>query len=112
MTLSTTKQGKPHLTPQRKADFFKALAHPTRLAIVEKLGENLEIHGGEQCVCVLLEMFEIDFSTISRHLAVLKNAGVVTSEKRGKNVYYRLACPCLMDIFYCLDGILDHQDET
>ena len=108
---STPECDTPYSMLQRQADFFKALAHPTRLAIVQKLGENLEIRGGEQCVCVLLEMFEIDFSTISRHLAVLKNAGVVTSEKRGKNVYYRLACPCLMNLFHCLDSILEHPLE-
>ena len=111
MTSTTPKCDESYSMLQRRADFFKALAHPTRLAIVQKLGENLEVHGGEQCVCVLLEMFEIDFSTISRHLAVLKNAGVVTSEKRGKNVYYRLACPCLMNLFHCLDGILEHPLE-
>ncbi|MDR3182922.1 MAG: metalloregulator ArsR/SmtB family transcription factor [Planctomycetaceae bacterium] len=83
-----------------KAAVFKALAHPTRLQIVEKLAE------GEQCVCVLLEMFDIDFSTISRHLSVLKNAGIVVADKQGKNVYYSLKCPCLLDMCDCLDKVL------
>ncbi len=82
-----------------KVTVFKALAHPTRLRIIQDLAE------GELCVCVLLESFPIDMSTLSRHLSVLKNAGVVDCEKRGKNVYYRLACPCLTRIFDCLDAL-------
>lgn len=91
-------------TVDAKANFFKALAHPTRLRIVEMLAEE------ELCVCVLLESFSIDMSTLSRHLAVLKNAGVVTCEKRGKNVYYRSACPCLTQIFDCLNGLRKNCD--
>lgn len=86
-----------------KVEILKALAHPTRLRIVEKLSE------GEQCVCVLLEMFDIDFSTISRHLSVLKNAKVVVDEKRGKNVYYSLKCPCIMSMFDCLEEVMENQ---
>jgi len=76
--MKRTKTNK--LPVKRKAEIFKALGHPTRLQIVEKLAD------GEQCVCVLLEMFEIDMSTLSRHLSVLKNAGIVTDERRGKNI--------------------------
>lgn len=88
---------RPALSIQEKAQIFKSLGHPTRLRIVEKLAE------GEQCVCVLLEMFDIDISTLSRHLSVLKNAGVVVDDKRGKNVFYSLKCPCMLDIFECMD---------
>ncbi len=80
-----------------KVKIFKALAHPARLRIVEKLAE------GEQCVCVILEMFDIDMSTLSRHLSVLKNAGVVADEKRGKNVFYRLKYPCILKVCDCLE---------
>ncbi|MGL4944324.1 MAG: ArsR/SmtB family transcription factor [Thermoguttaceae bacterium] len=84
------------LSVEQKVDLFRALAHPTRLQIVEKLNE------GEQCVCVLLEMFDIDFSTISRHLTVLREAGIVAADKRGKNVYYSLTCRCLTDFLECI----------
>jgi len=80
-----------------KVKIFKALAHPVRLRIVEKLSE------GEQCVCVILEMFDIEFSTLSRHLSVLKNAGIVEDDKRGKNVYYRLRCPCIVKVCDCIE---------
>jgi ArsR family transcriptional regulator len=89
------------LPVQRKAEVFKALGHPTRLMIVEKLAD------GEQCVCVLLEMFDIDVSTLSRHLSVLKNAGVVADERRGKNIYYSLKCPCIVNMIDCMEEVLD-----
>ncbi len=85
------------MTVEGKVKIFKALAHPIRLRIVEKLAD------GEQCVCVILEMFDVDMSTLSRHLSVLKNAGIVTDEKRGKNVYYRLKCPCILKVCDCLE---------
>lgn len=80
-----------------KVKIFKSLAHPARLRIVEKLAE------GEQCVCSILEMFDIDMSTLSRHLSILKNAEIVADEKRGKNVYYRLKCPCILKVCDCLE---------
>ena len=95
MRRSTTSKG---LSIQDKAEIFKSLGHPTRLQIVEKLAD------GEQCVCVLLEMFDIDMSTLSRHLSVLKYAGIVVDEKRGKNVFYSLKCPCILNMFECLEN--------
>ena len=86
---------------KQKAEVFKALGHPTRLQIVEKLAE------GELCVCHILEMFNIDMSTLSRHLSVLKNTGVVTNERRGKNIYYSLKCPCLLKMIACMEGVLE-----
>ena len=91
------------LTFREKSEIFKALGHPTRLQIVEKLAE------GEQCVCVLLEMFNIDMSTLSRHLSVLKNAGIVIDERRGKNIFYRLKCPCILKMFDCLEKVLSER---
>ena len=97
MRRSTASKG---LSIQDKAEIFKSLGHPTRLQIVEKRAD------GEQCVCVLLEMFDIDMSTLSRHLSVLKYAGVVVDEKRGKNVFYSLKCPCILSMFECLDEVM------
>lgn len=88
------------LSTENKVKVFKALAHPVRLRIVERLAK------GEACVCVCLEMFDIDMSTLSRHLSVLKNAGIVADQKRGKNVYYRLTCPCILNMCECLEDSL------
>jgi ArsR family transcriptional regulator len=64
---------------------LKALADPTRLRIVSLL------RGGEVCVCHLHDSLKISQPKASRHLAYLRRAGVVTAEKRGLWVYYRLA---------------------
>ena len=69
---------------EARARILKALAHPTRLFIVEELAR------GERCVCELQEMIGADMSTVSKHLAQLKSAGVVADDKRGVQVYYNL----------------------
>ncbi|NLI16231.1 MAG: winged helix-turn-helix transcriptional regulator [candidate division Zixibacteria bacterium] len=83
-----------------KAEVLKALAHPTRLLIVESLAK------GERCVCDLNEMFEADHSTISKHLAVLKQAGLVNDRKEGLKVYYSLECPCIMNFIKCIADVI------
>jgi ArsR family transcriptional regulator len=70
---------------EARAQIIKAMAHPSRLFIVDELAKN-----GERCVCELTEMVGADMSTVSRHLAVLKSAGIVEDDKRGSQVYYRL----------------------
>lgn len=82
----------------RRAAVFKALGHPARLYIVEELA------GGERCVCDLVELVGLGWSAVSRHLAVLKAAGVLEDEKRGLQVFYRLALPCVKSFTDCLDA--------
>ncbi|MCK4461366.1 MAG: winged helix-turn-helix transcriptional regulator, partial [candidate division Zixibacteria bacterium] len=60
---------------EARAHIMKALAHPTRLFIVDELSR------GERCVCELRDMIGADVSTVSRHLSVLREAGVVEDEK-------------------------------
>lgn len=88
-----------------KAKIFKALAHPTRLWITEKLRD------GEQCVCEFVKVIDADFSTISKHLSVLKQAGIVTDEKRGKQVFYKLKVPCILNFMGCIDAVIIKQIE-
>ena len=80
--------GTPPL-PRREAAVlasrFKALADPTRLAIVNRLSG-----AGEVCVCNLVDEFELSQPTISHHLKVLREAELVTAERRGTWAYYRL----------------------
>jgi ArsR family transcriptional regulator len=83
-----------------KAAVLKALAHPTRLWMAEQLA------GGEKCVCEFVEVMDFDFSTISKHLAVLKQAGIVDVDKRGKQVFYRLKVPCLLQFMGCVEAVL------
>jgi ArsR family transcriptional regulator len=77
---------------------FKALGNPARLKLVRKLTD------GEFCVCDLVAAVGLGWSTTSRHLEVLREAGVVGSEKRGQQVFYRLELSCVPEFIACLDG--------
>lgn len=83
-----------------RAQILKALAHASRLLIIEELSR------GERCVCDLRELVGHDMSTVSKHLSILKNAGIVEDDKRGKQVYYRLKVPCVLNFFHCLESVL------
>ena len=85
---------------EARAAVIKAMAHPTRLFIVEELSH------GERCVCELTEMIGADMSTVSRHLAVLKGAGIVEDEKRGAQVFYKLRMPCILNFFECVESVI------
>ncbi len=69
------------------AQVFKALGDPVRLRLVSLIGAH---QGGEVCVCDLTTAFDLSQPTISHHLKVLREAGIITSERRGTWVYYRL----------------------
>ncbi|MEI8390025.1 MAG: metalloregulator ArsR/SmtB family transcription factor [bacterium] len=84
---------------QKRSEIIKALAHPTRLFIIDFLSD------GEKCVCEIVEQVGVDISTISKHLLVMRKAGLVESEKRGLNVFYKMMCPCIVDLFTCLEYI-------
>ena len=86
---------------ESRAKIVKAMAHPARLFIVDELSKN-----GERCVCELTEMVGTDMSTVSRHLAVLKGAGLVADEKRGQMVYYRLRVKCVLNFFDCIESVM------
>ena len=85
---------------EARAHIMKALAHPTRLFIINELAKR------ERCVCELRDMIGADVSTVSRHLTVLKEAGVVEDEKRGLQVWYRLRVPCILNFFGCVEDVL------
>jgi ArsR family transcriptional regulator len=85
---------------EARARIVKALAHPTRLFIVDELAK------GDRCVCELTGMIGADTSTVSKHLTVLKSAGIVQDEKRGLMVYYTLRVPCIVNLFGCVEGVL------
>ncbi len=83
-----------------KVRIIKAMAHPSRLFIVDELSR------GERCVCELRDMIGADISTVSKHLSILKDAGIVEDEKRGLQVFYRLRMPCILNFFGCIDDVL------
>ena len=91
---------------KRKAMVVKALAHPSRLMMVDALAE------GELCVCDLQRLVGADMSTVSKHLSVMKNAGIVIDRKEGLKVFYRLRVPCVMRFFECIDAVLLEQHAS
>ena len=91
---------KTELKYQRRARVIKALAHPSRLLIVDKLAEH------ERSVGELTALIGSDMSTVSKHLSVLKNAGVVQDERRGASIYYSLRIPCILNFFKCADAVI------
>ena len=82
---------------KREAELFKALGHPCRLWIVKQLAG-----GKEYCVQEFVQAINMKFASVSQHLNILKNAGVVIDDKRGKQVFYRLACPCITKTVDCI----------
>jgi DNA-binding transcriptional ArsR family regulator len=88
---------------EEKTKIFKALAHPTRLRIVEQLANE------QRCVCEFVQDIKADFSTVSKHLTILKQAGIVEDEKKGKQVFYRLKTPCVLNFTNCLEKVIKNQ---
>ena len=80
-----------------KASLLKALAHPDRIRIFEALAE------GEKTVSEIVDMLGAKPAMTSRHLAVLRSAGLVSSRKDGLNVYYANKMPCMLNMLACVD---------
>lgn len=75
-----------------KADIFQALAHPTRIAIIELLG-NRELSAGE-----LIEGLGMEQANVSQHLAVLRSKRLVVNRKAGNQVFYTVRDPILLEV--------------
>ena len=76
---------------------FKALGNPTRLALVRTLMQD------ERCVCDLVQAAGLGWSTTSKHLDLLREAGIVASDRRGQKIFYRLELECVSHFIECLD---------
>ncbi len=85
---------------ETRARILKALAHPTRLYMVHALSEQ------ERCVADLTARVGADISTVSKHLALLRAAGIVSDHRRGAQVYYRLRVPCILNFFTCVEAVV------
>ncbi len=92
---------KAKLRYESQTKIIKALAHPSRLMMVE------ELNNGKRCVAELTEMVGSDTSTVSKHLNVLKNAGLVFDEKQGTTVFYHLRMPCLVNFLNCVESVME-----
>ncbi|MGD9344755.1 MAG: metalloregulator ArsR/SmtB family transcription factor [Candidatus Aminicenantes bacterium] len=90
---------------ETRANILKALAHPTRLFMLEELADK------SYCVSNLAEMVGLDVSTVSKHLSILKNAGLVNVEKKGKEVFYSLRMRCALNFLDCVEEVLREQAQ-
>jgi len=96
---------KPPRHYEARARVAKALAHPSRLLMLDVLSR------GEACVCDLTRLVGSDQSTVSKHLAVLRNAGLVDLRKEGTMAFYRLKVPCLEGFWGCIETVLSKNLE-
>ncbi len=83
-----------------KAEILKAIAHPTRLRIIEELKDK------EYCVCKLIPKLEKEQPNISHHLSILRNAGILEFQRKKKEIYYRIKDRTILNILNCLDGLI------
>ncbi len=89
-----------------RARVIKALSHPSRLFIVDELSR------GERCVCELTELIGADTSTVSKHLSILRNAGIIRDDKRGTQVFYQLTMPCVLRFLDCVETIMQENAQA
>ena len=85
---------------EARAKIAKALSHPSRLLMLDALAD------GELCVCELTKLVGADQSTVSKHLSVLKQAGMVSDRKDGTMTFYRLKVSCLQGFWQCIESVL------
>lgn len=90
---------------EKRAGIIKALAHPSRLMMVDELSR------GERCVCELTELVGADISTVSKHLSVLTTAGIVDYRTEGVQHIYRLKVPCVLNVFKCIEAVEEEQER-
>ena len=86
-----------------RSEILKALSHPVRVLIVHALA------GGDRCVGELNALVDIDQSNISRHLAVLKRAGIIADQRHGMRVFYHLQTPCILKAFDCAVEVIKFE---
>lgn len=84
-----------------RAKIIKAMAHPVRLMILDVL------NNGECSFAELFKLFTLDKSTVSKHLLVLKESGIVSSRKEGMDMIYKLDVPCITDFFSCVTAVIE-----
>ncbi|SIQ80980.1 transcriptional regulator, ArsR family [Alkalispirochaeta americana] len=89
------------LRAEVRAGVLKAMAHPTRIYIVDLIHRT-----GQHCVQDLSLQVGVDASTISRHLSLLKHAGILTDRKEGTTVYYSLGCDCIGEFMTGLEKVV------
>ncbi len=91
---------------QRQADILKAIAHPLRLEILDNLKKD------PMYVQQIAAKVNSERSNVSRHLAVMVNAGILNYVRSGKNVVYELKTPCILNSLDCAAGVIKENKKT
>ena len=86
-----------------RSTIIKSMAHPVRLMMIEFLKD------GSKSFSTIYNLFQLDKSTVSKHLLVLKGAGIVSSRKAGADVIYTLEVPCVIDLFGCVTAVIENN---
>lgn len=94
---------KKRLLFEKQAEIVKSTAHPLRIAILDFLKDS------ERCVCDIAGHIGAERSNVSRHLSVMVAAGVLEYRKDGLKVIYKLKCPCILDFFTCISGVIKNE---
>ena len=89
-----------------KVEILKALANVTRLRIAEMLLSR------ERCVNDIAHDLDLERTSVSKHLAVLQKANLLTSRKEGTTVFYALQIPCILNVFGCVEEVLREQAKV
>ncbi len=85
---------------EARSRIVKAMAHPSRLLVLDALAER------ELCVCEITELIGADQSTVSKHLSILRQVGLIEDRREGSKIYYRLKCKCLKGFWDCIERVL------
>src|SRR4030042_3188847 len=86
-----------------RSKIIKSMGHPVRLMIIEFLKKR------ERSFSDIFDLFKLDKSTVSKHLLVLKEAGIVSSRKSGADMIYKLEVPCVTDFFGCVTAVIENN---
>jgi len=86
-----------------KADILKALAHPVRIILVDALSRK------DMCVGDMNTLVNVDQSSVSRHLSILKKAGIVSERRDGMRVIHHLETPCILNAIGCAENVLSSR---
>lgn len=87
----------------KRSKIVKTLAHPARIMMLEYL------KSGEKTFGQIFDLFKLDKSTVSKHLAVLKSVNIISLTKQGRDTIYKLEVPCITDFFGCVSAV---QNKT
>lgn len=85
---------------EEQAKIFHALANPVRLYIINELSDK------ECCLCELTEKIPLDKSTISRHMKVLRDTGIIGTRKERNTIYYNLKIHCILNYVKCVNSLI------